>query len=304
MSSDRVLVVIGRTRHKMVVAELQEAVKRGAKFIELRLDFLAKAIDFKRLAAVQAVPVGRHPPPPGRRRPVPRHRAGAADRSSARPSSPAVRVGGPRDRHRRHHPAVRHGQADRQLPQPGRDARRPRGHLRADAQAGRRRVQDRRRRPRRPTTSSACSSSSKRPRSRPSRSAWATSACRAGSWRSSTAPRGSTPRSTRSAASPPGCRRSTSSGPPIPVADDRRRDAGVRRRRRPGRAQPQPAPAQPHVPAARGERPLPAVPRAARAAAAGGRGVRRHPGARLQRHHPAQGGGRAAGAGRRSRTSR
>ena len=29
MSSDRVLVVIGRTRHKMVVAELQEAVKRG-----------------------------------------------------------------------------------------------------------------------------------------------------------------------------------------------------------------------------------------------------------------------------------
>ena len=47
MSSDRVLVVIGRTRHKMVVAELEEAVKRGANFIELRLDFLAKAIDFK-----------------------------------------------------------------------------------------------------------------------------------------------------------------------------------------------------------------------------------------------------------------
>jgi 3-dehydroquinate dehydratase/shikimate dehydrogenase len=46
---DRVAVVIGRTRHKMVVAELREAVKRGAKFIELRLDFLAKAVDFKRL---------------------------------------------------------------------------------------------------------------------------------------------------------------------------------------------------------------------------------------------------------------
>ncbi len=50
MSLERVLVVIGRTRHKMVVAELQEACKRGAQFIELRLDFLAKAIDFKRLA--------------------------------------------------------------------------------------------------------------------------------------------------------------------------------------------------------------------------------------------------------------
>ncbi|MDY3557929.1 shikimate dehydrogenase [Gemmata sp. JC673] len=56
MSSDRVLVVIGRTRHKMVVAELQEAVKRGAKFIELRLDFLAKAVDFKRLTPLKQCP--------------------------------------------------------------------------------------------------------------------------------------------------------------------------------------------------------------------------------------------------------
>lgn len=53
---DRVLVVIGRTRHKMVVVELQEAVKRGAKFIELRLDFLAKAVDFKRLAPCKQCP--------------------------------------------------------------------------------------------------------------------------------------------------------------------------------------------------------------------------------------------------------
>ncbi len=56
MSSDRVLVVIGRTRHKMVVIELQEAVKRGAKFIELRLDFLAKAVDFKRLMPYKQTP--------------------------------------------------------------------------------------------------------------------------------------------------------------------------------------------------------------------------------------------------------
>lgn len=56
MSSDRVLVVIGRTRHKMVVAELAEAIKRGAKFVELRLDFLAKAVDFKRLTPLKQCP--------------------------------------------------------------------------------------------------------------------------------------------------------------------------------------------------------------------------------------------------------
>ena len=54
--SDRVLVVIGRTRHKMVVAELGEAVKRGGKFIELRLDFLAKAGEFKRLTPDKQCP--------------------------------------------------------------------------------------------------------------------------------------------------------------------------------------------------------------------------------------------------------
>ena len=46
---DRVCVVVGRTRHKMIQAELDEAAKRGAKFLELRLDFLKKAVDFKRL---------------------------------------------------------------------------------------------------------------------------------------------------------------------------------------------------------------------------------------------------------------
>jgi 3-dehydroquinate dehydratase/shikimate dehydrogenase len=56
MSPDRVLVVIGRTRHKMVMTELLEAVKRGSKFIELRLDFLAKAIDFKRLTPNKQCP--------------------------------------------------------------------------------------------------------------------------------------------------------------------------------------------------------------------------------------------------------
>ena len=46
---DRICVIIARTRHKMVQIELDEAVNRGARFIELRLDFFAKAVDFKRL---------------------------------------------------------------------------------------------------------------------------------------------------------------------------------------------------------------------------------------------------------------
>ena len=46
-----ICVVIGRTRHKMVQIEIQEAAKRGAQMIEVRLDFLAKAPDFKRLLA-------------------------------------------------------------------------------------------------------------------------------------------------------------------------------------------------------------------------------------------------------------
>ena len=49
LAVDRVCVIIARTRHKMVQIELDEAVNRGARFIELRLDYMAKAVDFKRL---------------------------------------------------------------------------------------------------------------------------------------------------------------------------------------------------------------------------------------------------------------
>jgi len=52
----RICVIIGRTRHKMMLAELEESVKRGATFIELRLDFLAKAVDFKRLLPLKKCP--------------------------------------------------------------------------------------------------------------------------------------------------------------------------------------------------------------------------------------------------------
>ena len=53
----RICVVIGRTRHKMVQAEILEAGKRGARLIELRLDFLAKAPDFKRLLLNKPCPM-------------------------------------------------------------------------------------------------------------------------------------------------------------------------------------------------------------------------------------------------------
>src|ERR1700736_2665635 len=64
-----ICAVIGRTRHKMVQIELQEAAKRGARMIELRLDFLAKAPDFKRLLTNKPCPVVatvRRPPDGGR----------------------------------------------------------------------------------------------------------------------------------------------------------------------------------------------------------------------------------------------
>jgi 3-dehydroquinate dehydratase/shikimate dehydrogenase len=52
-----VCAVIGRTRHRMMQAEIQEAAKQGAKLIELRLDFLAKPPDFKRLLQNRPCPM-------------------------------------------------------------------------------------------------------------------------------------------------------------------------------------------------------------------------------------------------------
>src|SRR5438445_6424375 len=56
-SGPLICAIIGRTRHKMMQIEIQEAAKRGAKLIELRLDFLAKAPDFKRLLADKPCPM-------------------------------------------------------------------------------------------------------------------------------------------------------------------------------------------------------------------------------------------------------
>jgi 3-dehydroquinate dehydratase / shikimate dehydrogenase len=56
-TSPVVCAVIGRTRHRMMQAEMLEAVKQGAQFLELRLDFLAKAADFRRVLDKRPCPV-------------------------------------------------------------------------------------------------------------------------------------------------------------------------------------------------------------------------------------------------------
>src|SRR4051812_15976179 len=54
---DPICVVIGRTRHNMMQAETQEAARQGARLIELRLDLLRHAPDFKRLLADKPCPI-------------------------------------------------------------------------------------------------------------------------------------------------------------------------------------------------------------------------------------------------------
>src|SRR5687767_7302264 len=52
-----ICAVIGRTRHRMVQMEIQEAGKRGARLIEVRLDYLARAPNFKRLLENRPCPI-------------------------------------------------------------------------------------------------------------------------------------------------------------------------------------------------------------------------------------------------------
>lgn len=49
--------VIARTRHKMMQMEMQEAVKQGARMVELRLDYLSKPPDFRRLLQHKPCPI-------------------------------------------------------------------------------------------------------------------------------------------------------------------------------------------------------------------------------------------------------
>ncbi len=51
-----ICVSIGRTRHKMLLAEIHEAAKQGAQMIELRLDFIPRALDFHRILEYKPCP--------------------------------------------------------------------------------------------------------------------------------------------------------------------------------------------------------------------------------------------------------
>jgi 3-dehydroquinate dehydratase/shikimate dehydrogenase len=52
-----ICVSIGRTRHKMMLLEIEEAARQGAPLIEVRLDFLARPPDFKRLLGHKPCPL-------------------------------------------------------------------------------------------------------------------------------------------------------------------------------------------------------------------------------------------------------
>jgi 3-dehydroquinate dehydratase/shikimate dehydrogenase len=52
-----ICAVIGRTRHRMMQLEIHEAAKRGAQLIEVRLDYLAKRPEFKRLLDNKPCPI-------------------------------------------------------------------------------------------------------------------------------------------------------------------------------------------------------------------------------------------------------
>jgi 3-dehydroquinate dehydratase/shikimate dehydrogenase len=56
-SLERVCVVIARTRHRMVAAEVQEAARLGAKLMEIRIDFIARAPDLRRLLDKKPCPM-------------------------------------------------------------------------------------------------------------------------------------------------------------------------------------------------------------------------------------------------------
>ncbi|MEX1228737.1 MAG: shikimate dehydrogenase [Planctomycetaceae bacterium] len=56
-SRPKICVSIGRTRHRMVTAEHKALAERGAELVELRLDWLSRPPDLKRLLADRPTPV-------------------------------------------------------------------------------------------------------------------------------------------------------------------------------------------------------------------------------------------------------
>ncbi|MCA8998252.1 MAG: type I 3-dehydroquinate dehydratase, partial [Planctomycetaceae bacterium] len=52
-----ICVTIGRTRHKMVIAEHRNLAERGAELVELRLDWISRDADVARLLKDRPTPV-------------------------------------------------------------------------------------------------------------------------------------------------------------------------------------------------------------------------------------------------------
>lgn len=50
-------VTIGRTRHKYMIAEYEHLAEQGAELVEMRLDYIGRAVDLKRLLANRPCPV-------------------------------------------------------------------------------------------------------------------------------------------------------------------------------------------------------------------------------------------------------
>ncbi|MFO1062927.1 MAG: type I 3-dehydroquinate dehydratase [Pirellulales bacterium] len=50
-------VTIGRTRHKYMIAEYLHLAEQGAKLVEMRLDYIGRAVDIKRLMAERPCPI-------------------------------------------------------------------------------------------------------------------------------------------------------------------------------------------------------------------------------------------------------
>src|SRR5688572_9073000 len=52
-----IAVSIGRGRHRMMIAEHRHLAEQGAKLVELRLDYIVRAVNLKRLLADKPTPV-------------------------------------------------------------------------------------------------------------------------------------------------------------------------------------------------------------------------------------------------------
>ena len=156
-----------------------------------------------------------------------------------------LRLGRSGDRRRRQHPALRHRSPHRQLPQLQGDARPTWRRSISACAAGRRRAQDRRHRPAARRQPARAVADPQGVPSRPSPSACATWAFPAASCRPSSAPPFTYAAFNKERLSVLGMPSLAEVKQHLSLPHDQRRHRGVRRHRRSGRAQPQPADPQP-----------------------------------------------------------